>query len=236
MQISPLYIALDKENETKALAFLNEFKEETLDVKVGMELYFREGPRIVETIKQAGHRVFIDLKIHDIPVTAEKAMRNLAKLEPDCVNVHALGGKEMMKRAKEGLTAGTPASKEPPLCLAVTHLTSSSQEMLRNDLAIATDIQAHVLQLSASVYEAGLDGVICSALDVSAVKEHFPLYALCPGIRRKADEPDDQKRAVTPREAREFGADAIVVGRGITKASSPQKAYQDYIREWLKER
>lgn len=236
MQKSPLYIALDKEDEFEALSFLTGFAGENLHVKIGMELYYREGPRVVEKVKHAGHSVFLDLKLHDIPVTAEKAMRNLAKLEPDCVNVHALGGKEMMKRAKEGLLSGTPASAEPPLCLAVTHLTSSTEEMLKNDLAIDNGIEKHVLQLSRSVNEAELDGIICSALDVPAVKSQFPLYTLSPGIRRDEDEPNDQKRAVTPGQARELGTDAIVVGRGITEAADPREAYKRYITEWSEER
>ncbi|WP_245415703.1 orotidine-5'-phosphate decarboxylase [Alteribacter populi] len=213
--------------------FLTSF-DEPLFVKVGMELFYREGPVLVEELKAEGHQVFLDLKLHDIPTTVERAMTNLAKLEVDLVNVHALGGQKMMSRAREGLEKGTAAGKRRPSCIAVTHLTSTDETMLQREWHIHESLQEHVLHLASLSNESGMDGVVCSALEAKAITERLgkAFLTVTPGIRLASDDKQDQQRVVTPAEARKMNCSAIVVGRGITRADAPKAAYTEYLTEW----
>ncbi|PYZ93213.1 orotidine-5'-phosphate decarboxylase [Salipaludibacillus keqinensis] len=229
-----LIVALDFATKKEVDAFLSQFPKEKLFIKIGMELFYREGPEFVYHLKQLGHEIFLDLKLHDIPTTVKRAMKQLASLEIDLVNVHALGGVNMMAAAKEGLEAGTPMGKEMPTCIAVTQLTSTTPEMLSKEMDIHTPLQEHVVHLCQQVNSATLDGVVCSALEVPMIQEYFSdsFITVTPGIRRLQDATDDQARVVTPAKARELGSQAIVVGRGITRADQPKVAYEEYLREW----
>ncbi|TMW73153.1 orotidine-5'-phosphate decarboxylase [Alteribacter natronophilus] len=229
----PLIIALDFPDRESALSFLARFKE-PLYVKVGMELFYREGPPFVTELVSAGHRVFLDLKLHDIPVTVERAMRNLAALGADLVNVHAAGGPEMMRAALRGLESGTPRGKKRPLCVAVTQLTSTDESMMKEYLGVSESLEENVLRLAGAAKESGLDGVVCSALESRMVNERFgkDFRTVTPGIRLEEDSRFDQKRVVTPAQANRNKAWAIVAGRGITRAEDPYYAYHRYNKEW----
>lgn len=230
----PVIIALDVENKQAVSTLLSSFGKETLYVKVGMELYFREGRPILEYLKSQGHKIFLDLKLHDIPTTVQKAMKQLAQLDVDLVNVHALGGTKMMEAALEGLEAGTPAGRKRAKLIAVTQLTSTTNEQLTHEQASRLSVDESVLSLAGLTQQAGLDGVVCSALDVNTLKKSYGSehYCVTPGIRLKEDAADDQKRILTPGEAAAQGADAIVVGRGITHKEDPLSAYFTYLKEW----
>ncbi|SDN25804.1 orotidine-5'-phosphate decarboxylase [Alkalicoccus daliensis] len=234
MADKPLIIALDKENKHAAEKLLTSFGKESLYVKVGMELYFREGRPMLEYLKENGHRIFLDLKLHDIPTTVFKAMKQLAEFEVDMVNVHALGGKKMMEAALEGLTAGTADTRTRPKLIAVTQLTSTTEKQLQEEQASRLGINEAVLSLASLAKEAGMDGVVCSALEAADIKKLCGNEFQCvtPGIRLKEDEANDQIRIVTPADAAANGADAIVVGRGITSKSNPLSAYFTYKKEW----
>ncbi|PYZ97956.1 orotidine-5'-phosphate decarboxylase [Alteribacter lacisalsi] len=229
----PVIVALDFPNRQDTKAFLSEFKT-PLFVKVGMELFYREGPAFIHELKEDGHQVFLDLKLHDIPATVERAMRNLASLNVDLVNVHAQGGTEMMKAALRGLNEGTEKGRERPLCIAVTQLTSTNGEMVKRELGISEPLEDNVLRLAGSAREAGLDGIVCSAWESRAVAERFgdDFLTVTPGIRRLEDSHSDQKRVVTPAQAKKNRAGAIVVGRGITRTEHPAVAYEQYETEW----
>ncbi|MCD8509630.1 MAG: orotidine-5'-phosphate decarboxylase [Bacillus sp. (in: Bacteria)] len=234
MESRPLIVALDFPNRDEALPFLSPFEGKNLFVKVGMELFYKEGQSFIYALKEQGHHIFLDLKLHDIPTTVKRAMTQLASLEVDIVNVHAMGGVEMMKAAKEGLVAGTKAGGKVPTCIAVTQLTSTSEEMMQRELMIPGSLEDHVLHLCGRVKEAGLDGVVCSAQEVQLIRQTIeaPFYTVTPGIRRAEDAANDQQRVVTPQLAAAYGADAIVVGRGITRANNPVEAYREYNKEW----
>ncbi|MCR6095974.1 orotidine-5'-phosphate decarboxylase [Salipaludibacillus agaradhaerens] len=233
MQQYPLIVALDFPSGHEALHFLSYFKNRQLTVKVGMELFYREGPDFVLTLKEKGHAIFLDLKLHDIPTTVERAMRQIGALGVDIVNVHALGGKEMMKAAMKGLQDSMKDGGEIPLCVAVTHLTSTSETMMQHEIGIEAPLHNHILHLCQQVDEAGLNGVVCSAEDVKMIKQSYPnLYTVTPGIRRTTDMVHDQVRIMTPSEAAMAGSDAIVVGRGITRAPQPLEAYHLYEKDW----
>ncbi|WP_096189192.1 orotidine-5'-phosphate decarboxylase [Evansella halocellulosilytica] len=233
MQSNPLIIALDFADKKDVDSFLNRFDDEKLFVKVGMELFYREGPSLVYSLKEMGHHVFLDLKLHDIPHTVKRAMTQLAKLEVDLVNVHAMGGVAMMEAAAEGLDIGTQSGQKT-MCIAVTQLTSTSEEVMKNEQGITGSLPDHVLHLCKQVRKAKLDGVVCSALEVPMIQAAVgsPLYTVTPGIRRISDRNNDQHRVVTPQQAREYGSDAIVVGRGVTRAEDPLTAYKLYETEW----
>ncbi|WKA53571.1 orotidine-5'-phosphate decarboxylase [Planococcus shixiaomingii] len=220
-------IALDFSSKTQVEQFLNHFNE-PLFVKVGMELYFQEGPELVRYIKSQGHSIFLDLKLHDIPNTVESAMRGLAKLGVDLVNVHAAGGLEMMKAAKHGL-----ADSETKL-IAVTQLTSTSEEQMQSDQLIPVSLTESVLHYAKLAKQAGLAGVVCSVLEAEAIGatcgEDF--LRVTPGIRPADVSADDQKRIATPEQARLQGATHIVVGRAITKSVNPAQSYQQIKNEW----
>ncbi|HFI0213555.1 TPA: orotidine-5'-phosphate decarboxylase [Streptococcus suis] len=221
-------IALDFAGREEVEAFLNEFPaQEKLYVKVGMELYYAEGPSIISYLKDCGHSIFLDLKLHDIPNTVESAMRVLAKLGVDMTNVHAAGGVEMMQAARRGL--GSDA-----VLIAVTQLTSTSEEQMRSDQNIQTSLQDAVVHYAQKAAKAGLDGVVCSAHEVSLIKAATSSDFVCltPGIRPAASEVGDQKRVMTPGDAARIGSDYIVVGRPITKAENPYQSYLAIKEEW----
>ncbi|MDQ0816871.1 orotidine-5'-phosphate decarboxylase [Bacillus pumilus] len=227
-------IALDFPVAQEALAFLKPFEGTPLFVKVGMELFYQEGPAILDELKEKNCRIFLDLKLHDIPTTVQKAMNRLAALGVDLVNVHAAGGKHMMQAAVEGLESGTPAGQRRPCIIAVTQLTSTSEDMMRSELLIDRPLQETVIRYGQLAYESGLDGVVCSVHESKALHEHIsPAFlTVTPGIRLQNDQTDDQKRVATPAYAKEQGVSQIVVGRSITKAEKPLEAYHQILKEW----
>lgn len=204
-------------------------------VKIGMELYYAEGPGIVKKLKERGHKVFLDLKLHDIPNTVKKAMTVLGEYGVDMVNVHAAGGSEMMKAAKEGLMLGAARYADKPKLIAVTQLTSTDDEMLHDQLLIDKSMDEVVRQYALNAREAGLDGVVCSAFEAAEIHEVCgeDFLTVTPGIRFKDNEADDQKRIVTPAEARKAGSDFIVIGRPVTGAARPYEAYARCREEFL---
>ena len=226
-------IALDFESKAKTLAFLDQFTGRKPFVKIGMELYYAEGPDIVREIKARGHKIFLDLKLHDIPNTVMKAMRVLRNLDVDMTNLHAAGTIAMMEAAKEGLT------KEDGTCatlLAVTQLTSTSQERMQEELLIDATIEDTVKHYAQNAQKAGLPGVVCSPLEAALVKEACgpDFLTVTPGIRFADGDVGDQVRIMTPEKARK-GSDYIVVGRPITAAQDPVAAYERCCREFLGE-
>ncbi|MFT4401009.1 orotidine-5'-phosphate decarboxylase [Bacillus sp. SW14] len=227
-------IALDFATAEETLAFLAPFQQEPLFVKVGMELFYQEGPSIVKQLKERNCELFLDLKLHDIPTTVNKAMKRLAGLGVDLVNVHAAGGKKMMQAALEGLEEGTPAGQKRPSLIAVTQLTSTSEQMMKDELLIEKALIDTVVHYSKLAEESGLDGVVCSVHEAKAIYEAVSpsFLTVTPGIRLSEDAANDQIRVATPAIAREKGSSAIVVGRSIAKAKDPVKAYEAVRLEW----
>lgn len=225
-------IALDFPNAREALGFLDRFTEEKPYVKVGMELFYAEGPQIVREIKARGHKIFLDLKLHDIPNTVKGAMGSLSRLGADMVNLHAAGGSAMMKAALEGLTRPDGTR---PLLIAVTQLTSTSPEMLKNELLIGESMEDTVISYAKGAKAAGLDGIVCSPLEARAVKDACGFITVTPGVRFADGSADDQARVTTPEGARLGGSDYIVVGRPITRAEDPVAAYRRCVREFIGE-
>ena len=225
-------IALDFKDMETSLKFLDQFNE-SLYVKVGMELFYGSGLEIIKEIKKRGHKIFLDLKLHDIPNTVKKAMTNLAKLGVDLINLHAAGGSIMMKAAMEGLIEGSNGKR--PLLIAVTQLTSTSKEMMNNEQLIPGEVIDSVVNYAKVAKEAGLDGIVCSPLEVKLVKEVCgkEFLTVTPGIRLASNNKDDQVRITTPKMAREIGSDFIVVGRPITQAENPVEAYKLISKEFL---
>lgn len=217
-------IALDFANIEETKKFIEKFNE-NLYVKVGMELFYAEGLNIIKYLKEKGHQIFLDLKLHDIPNTVKCAMKNLARLDIDMVNVHASGGLEMMKFALDGLEQG--ANKKRPICMAVTQLTSTSQKVMQEQLLIEKNLQDVVLSYGKMAKTAGLDGVVCSALESNIIHSEIgqDFITCTPGIRLLDDDKNDQNRVVTPDKARELGSDYIVVGRSITSSKNPVETY-----------
>ncbi|EBH4259632.1 orotidine-5'-phosphate decarboxylase [Listeria monocytogenes] len=226
-------IALDFQTYEEVEHFLARFSGEALSVKVGMELFYSNGPIIVEKIKQQNHEIFLDLKLHDIPNTVKSAMVGLAKLGVDMVNVHAAGGKNMMEAALEGLEIGSGSGKRPKI-IAVTQLTSTSEASMQSEQLIKTSLLESVLHYSALTNQAGLNGVVCSALEAESIKQQngADFLRVTPGIRLASDAADDQIRVVTPEKARLIGSTDIVVGRSITRANDPVVAYNQVLKEW----
>ncbi|WP_076556727.1 orotidine-5'-phosphate decarboxylase [Salimicrobium flavidum] len=218
--LHPLYIALDFSNGEEALTFLNKNKLTEVPVKVGMELFYREGPPIVRNLRERGHPVFLDVKVHDIPNTAEGAVRSLASLDVDILTIHAQGGNEMMRRAKAA--AGNTA------VFAVTHLTSMTTETLNQELGVMGELSDIVARLATQAEECGIDGVVCSVHEMEAIREKTGerFLTLTPGIRLLEGDHHDQKRTATPSLAKEKGANTIVVGRAITEAENPKEVYE----------
>lgn len=225
-------IALDFATAAEALSFLDTFPEEKPYVKIGMELYYAQGPEILRQMKARGHKIFLDLKLHDIPTTVKKAMAVLSGLGVDMVNVHAAGTREMMTAALEGLTRPDGSR---PLLLAVTQLTSTSQERMQKELLIGATMQDTVVAYAQNAAAAGLDGVVCSPLEAGMVKAACgpEFLTVTPGIRFGEEKAGDQVRITTPARAREIGSDYIVVGRPITKAADPLTAYRRVCRDFL---
>lgn len=233
MTNSKVIIALDFKSKEEVIRFLDQFKEEKLYVKVGMELFYGQGIEMVEEIVRRGHSIFLDLKLHDIPNTVKSAMRQLAGLGVEMVNVHASGSIAMMKAAIEGLNEGTKTEKRP-LCIAVTCLTSLDQEVLDNELMIHEPLEKVVLKWAENAKEAGLDGIVCSPLESKIVHEHLGMdfITVTPGIRLANDSVNDQKRVTTPKMARELTSSYIVVGRTITGASDPVATYKEVLNQF----
>ena len=224
-------IALDCDSKEKTLAFLDRFTEEKPFVKIGMELYYAEGPAIVREIKARGHKIFLDLKLHDIPNTVKKAMAVLSGLDVDMTNLHAAGTKAMMEAALEGLTRPDGTR---PLLIAVTQLTSTSQERMESDLLIEKPLDEVVMHYAKCAAEAGLAGVVCSPLEAGKVHETCgkDFVTVTPGVRFADGDVGDQKRVMTPAAAKAIGSDYIVVGRPITAAADPVAAYERCVAEF----
>lgn len=224
-------IALDFKDGQTALNFLDKFTEEKPFVKIGMELFYAEGPSIVKAIKERGHKIFLDLKLHDIPNTVKGGMRSLSKLGVDIVNVHAAGIIEMMKAALEGVVREDGSR---PLVIAVTQLTSTSEERMQKELLINSSINDTIVHYAKNTKEAGLDGVVCSPLEAGMVKDAVgkDFLTVTPGVRFADGDKGDQVRVTTPARAKEIGTDFIVVGRPITQAEDPVAAYRRCVKEF----
>lgn len=233
MMTKPI-IALDMPSKAEAMSFLESFEQEPLFLKVGMELYYSEGPNLIHELKEKGHQIFLDLKLHDIPNTVYRAMKVLASLEVDMVNVHAAGGKAMMEAAMRGLEEGTKKGSNRPLLIAVTQLTSTTEEAMQNEQLIGHSLEESVTQYAKLTHQAGLDGVVCSALEARMIHEATSQEFLCvtPGIRPTGADVGDQKRVATPELALKEGATHIVVGRPITQSENPVKAYKNINNQW----
>ena len=227
-------IACDFASREATLAFLDKFTDVKPFVKIGMELYYAEGPEIVREIKRRGHKIFLDLKLHDIPNTVKKAMAVLRNLDVDVTNLHAAGTTAMMKAAIEGLTREDGTR---PLLIAVTQLTSTDQEAMEKDLLIKEPIDEVVMHYAETAKNAGLDGVVCSPLEAGKVHDRCgkQFLTVTPGVRFADGDVGDQKRVMTPAAAREIGSDFIVVGRPITAADDPVAAYKRCVREFVGE-
>ncbi len=227
-------VALDFSGKKETLEFLSKFTGRKPYVKIGMELFYAEGPSIVREIKAMGHKIFLDLKLHDIPNTVKKAMKVLSSLDVDMCNLHAAGGSVMMKEALNGLTREDGTR---PLLIAVTQLTSTSEEMLHNELLIPNGMQETVSSYALNAKNSGLDGVVCSPLEASGVHENCggDFVTVTPGVRFADGDIGDQVRVTTPAKARELGSDYIVVGRPVTAAADPVAAYNRCIKEFLAE-
>lgn len=225
-------IACDFDSRDSLMAFLDRFPEKKPFLKIGMELFYSAGPDIVRELKARGHKIFLDLKLHDIPNTVKKAMAVLSALDIDMVNVHAAGTKAMMEAALEGLTR---ADGSRPLLIAVTQLTSTSQERMQNELLIGATLPETVIKYAANAREAGLDGVVCSPLEAEIVHNACgaDFFTVTPGIRFSGSASDDQVRIMTPAAAKAAGSDYIVVGRPITASADPAAAYASCCEEFI---
>lgn len=225
-------IACDFSSAKETFDFLDKFTDEKPFVKIGMELYYAEGPSIVKEIKKRGHKIFLDLKLHDIPNTVKKAMSVLSNLDVDMTNLHAAGTVEMMKAAVEGLTKPDGTR---PILIAVTQLTSTSEERMQKELLINASINDTIVKYAENAKEAGLDGVVCSPLEAGMVKEACgkDFYTVTPGVRFADGDVGDQVRVTTPAKAKEIGSDYIVVGRPITQAENPVEAYRRCVSEFV---
>lgn len=236
MKKNDVIVALDFKDMADTMAFLDKFTEEKPFVKIGMELFYGEGPAIVREIKARGHQIFLDLKLHDIPMTVEKAMRNLARLGVDMVNLHAAGTIEMMEGALRGLTEGAEGGPRPIL-LAVTQLTSTSEKRMQEELLINASIEDTIVHYAQNAQQAGLDGVVCSPLEAGLVKKACGsgFVTVTPGIRYPGAGNNDQVRVTSPADARAIGTDYIVVGRPITAQPDPVAAYRRIVKDFMGE-
>lgn len=225
-------IACDFSSKEDVYAFLAKMGDAKPYLKIGMELFYKEGPEMVRELKKRGYKIFLDLKLHDIPNTVYKAMRNLGALGVDITNVHAAGGIKMMEYALKGLTEGAEqAGRERAKLIAITQLTSTDERTLKEELLISVPLKDTVKAYAENAAEAGLDGVVCSAHEAGIIKE-LGLISVTPGIRLQGDSVDDQKRVATPALAKERGSTYIVVGRSITGASDPLAAYEECVRQF----
>lgn len=227
-----LYLALDFPTWEESRQFITNNQLEGVPVKVGMELFYREGIHVIEKLKNNHHPIFLDLKLHDIPTTVMRAMRNLASLEVDLVNVHALGGSDMIKKAKEGLLSS--ASRHETKLLAVTILTSMDEVTIHEQVGLQYSIDDNVLRLAKLAENSGADGVVCSVHEAEKIYNHCheSFLTVTPGIRLSESTADDQKRIATPAIAKSMGASSIVIGRSITQANNPLEAYKQAVKEW----
>ena len=225
-------VACDFSSKEQVFAFLDQFTGRKPFVKIGMELYYAEGPEIVRQIKARGHKIFLDLKLHDIPNTVKKAMAVLSGLDVDMCNVHAAGTSAMMRAALEGLTRPDGSR---PLLIAVTQLTSTDEDSMRRELLIDRPLDQVVMSYAQTAKEAGLDGVVCSPLEAGKVHQACGdgFVTVTPGVRFADGDVGDQKRVTTPEKARELGSDYIVVGRPITAAADPVAAYERCVKEFV---
>ncbi|MCI7488571.1 MAG: orotidine-5'-phosphate decarboxylase [Oscillospiraceae bacterium] len=225
-------IACDFADKETALSFLDKFEGRKPFVKIGMELFYAEGPQIVREIKARGHKIFLDLKLHDIPNTVKKSMAVLSRLDVDMCNLHAAGTSRMMEAALEGLTRPNGTR---PLLIAVTQLTSTDQEAMERDLLIKEPIDKVVMHYAETAKNAGLDGVVCSPLEAQKVHDICgkKFLTVTPGVRFADGDIGDQKRVMTPEQAKKIGSDYIVVGRPITAAPDPVAAYERCIKEFV---
>ena len=225
-------IACDFSTKKAVMDFLDKFKEEKPFVKIGMELYYAEGPEIVKEIKARGHKIFLDLKLHDIPNTVKKAMAVLSRLDVDMTNLHAAGTIAMMEEAIVGLTREDGTR---PMLIAVTQLTSTSEERMKNELLINAPIDQTVMHYASNAKKAGLDGVVCSPLEAGKVHDTCgkDFVTVTPGVRFADGDVGDQVRVMTPEQAKKIGSDYIVVGRPITAAEDPVAAYRRCVREFV---
>jgi len=225
-------IACDFASKEATLNFLDQFTGRKPFIKIGMELYYAEGPQIVRDLKARGHKIFLDLKLHDIPNTVKKSMAVLSRLDVDMTNLHASGTKAMMEAALEGLTRPDGTR---PILIAVTQLTSTSPEAMKNDLLINEDMAEVVMHYAHNAKEAGLDGVVCSPLEAEAVHNRCgkDFVTVTPGVRFADGDKGDQVRVMTPEQAKKIGSDYIVVGRPITAAADPVAAYERCLREFV---
>lgn len=225
-------IACDFADKEAALNFLDKFEDRKPFVKIGMELFYAEGPQIVREIKARGHKIFLDLKLHDIPNTVKKSMAVLSRLDVDMCNLHAAGTSRMMEAALEGLTRPDGTR---PLLIAVTQLTSTDQEAMERDLLIKEPIDKVVMHYAETAKNAGLDGVVCSPLEAQKVHDICgeKFLTVTPGVRFADGDIGDQKRVMTPEQAKKIGSDYIVVGRPITAAHDPVAAYERCIKEFV---
>ena len=225
-------IACDFSTKKAVMDFLDKFKEEKPFVKIGMELYYAEGPEIVREIKARGHKIFLDLKLHDIPNTVKKAMSVLSRLDVDMTNLHASGTIAMMEAAIEGLTKEDGTR---PMLIAVTQLTSTSEERMKNELLINAPIDETVMHYAKNAKVAGLDGVVCSPLEAGKVHDTCgkDFVTVTPGVRFADGDVGDQVRVMTPEQAKKIGSDYIVVGRPITAAEDPVAAYRRCVKEFV---
>ena len=227
-------IACDFSSKEEVVKFLSKFENESRKpfVKIGMELFYAEGPEIVRTIKKMGHKIFLDLKLHDIPNTVMKAMSVLSNLDVDMTNVHAAGTKPMMEAAIKGLTKQDGSR---PILIAVTQLTSTSEETMHEDLLIPNTMEETVMHYAKNAKDSGLDGIVCSPLEAGVVHEKCgkSFLTITPGVRFADGDVGDQKRVMTPAQAKEIGSDYIVVGRPITQAADPVAAYRRCVEEFV---
>ena len=243
-------IALDFASEKESMEFLSKLEGRKLFVKIGMELFYKEGPQMVKKIKELGHRIFLDLKLHDIPNTVEKAMESIGSLGVDMTNVHASGAIKMMEGGKKGLERGaekvnstqlenskseeSKSKASAPMLIAVTQLTSTSKDVMNDEIMIDGNVEDVVIKYAQNTQKAGLNGVVCSPLEVPGIKKACgsEFITVTPGIRFENGEKGDQVRITTPKMAKELGSDYIVVGRPITKAENPLEAYDRCVREF----
>lgn len=230
-----LIIAMDFPSKEKADEFLVNFKGQKLFLKIGMELFYKEGPQIVKEYKKLGHKIFLDLKLHDIPNTVKSATKSLIDLDVDMINFHISGGFNMLKEANEVIIN----SNKNIIALGVTMLTSNDENIMHKEIKIDNNLSLNdvILSYANLAKNAGLQGIVCSALEVPKIKENLGenFITVTPGIRPKSSQSDDQKRVVSPSDARNFGSDYIVVGRPITKSENPLDAYRKIKKEFLGE-
>ncbi len=218
-------IACDFATRSDFICFVSKF-EQPLFLKIGMELFYKEGPAIIEYAKLRGHKVFLDLKLHDIPNTVYKAMLNIKDLDVDFVTVHASGGSEMLKSVSKALSGSKTRA------LAVTVLTSIDEKMLEEELGVKNNLQEQVLNYAKISKESGISGIVCSPNEVQFIKENLDITCVTPGIRMSDDNNEDQKRVATPSGAYEMGSDYIVVGRSITQSDDVVKAYEECVKQF----